>query len=690
MIGLNQHSMYGGFGSYAFSLTAEQDAKFDLTKVDQTTRTIATQNLFMYALDRYVDNFYHIEEARRAYFGDAWPEEVRRYRESQRLPVSNINMFMPVVEAAVGSERHARNEVRLFPVELDDEKSAELLSLFLQHTSRVNREHYYETDVMARVGAVGGRAHREWQWDFSDDPFGELKQYVWPPSEVMIDPDFTDYNTLDGDAKYRFHMQWITPYDLKNQYGGRNIDWIGLEYVPERTQNWGSHFQTEGVDDKYTFPSYRRPTMFWKGRDYVRLVRMWKYNWRPIYRLLDGSATDPRQVHVGDFQSKQQAEKLRLQLGLLGYNIGSMTIQEAKQKYCSYHVISGNVELDWQPDIGRYWPWNDYFATALEGKVVGLWNTVKDRQIWINATAAKILERMGRIGGMPAFIEEGIVIDEVHLGELWRDGKPIIVKEGALSQTAQSPIKIERDHSIDSLPAFVQLIEVMKNDIKQSSSFGDVQSGRAPGGVTAASALAILQSEGQKQTSGYSSNMGFTRSLNAELKLYLLRRAYEQWPSLAKYKMERIVGATLMRQDDPEMRAFIMQRMLDGGIDWDAILSNLKTVKYDLQEDVNSENMLQRAQKIQELQLFGQNGGVIPPELLLEIFRSLSTREKDILRKGIMRTEEAKAQLTGMTADQANVAGKVGAEGAPGAANNLPGLSERQNTSMTNPLSTLT
>lgn len=666
-----EYEMLGNGVPTGLAPTNEQEAKSLIRDLDQDERIRESQYLFVDTIGRMEEELNEIDQAERAYFGDAWPQSVRRERDASRLPTTDINEFAPKVDLISGNQRQSRRESRLMSFESDDERKSDLFGLWLKYVNRKNNGWYYDSE-MFQNGLIVGRCHKEYYWDFSADPFGELKFIVWPADEILIDPDFTDYNTLDGDAKYRFHIQWIEPRQLARKYKGHDLDWTGIEYVGDRHEHQTRRHLTKDQDDRYDFPSDRKPSLFWKERRWVRLIRLWRYDYKPVFRILDANAPTPEMVHVGDFDTKREAELFFLKMVALGRPIEGFQIIAEQVRYCSYHVFSGRTEIEWQPDIGNFWPWVDFFAIKVNGKVTGLWNRAKDRQQWINYLHSKLLERLGRIGHQPIFIEEGITVDKLNISQALRDGQPIVVREGTLSK-GTLPFHIVEDKSLSSIGPLVSLEESHKNDMKSATGAGDVQSGRAPGSVTAASAFALLNEQGAKILQMYTDNIKMTQAINVKLQLLMLYQMYKQRPNLIKMKLRRILGGMLKQEADQGVKEFFEDRE----VDLDSLLMSLGQMDYDIHESEAAGGAFERAMQLQELQLLRNGFGVmVPPETAIDAMSSLPVHTKDMLKRGVQQVMQNPQMM-------AALAGQPG--GKDGANLNNPMNLENTLTSLTNP-----
>ncbi len=633
---------------------SQKEAEQLVRDLDIDERIRESQYLFVQTIERLEEGLNDIDEARRAYFGDAWPKGVRREREAQRLPTSDINEFASKADLISGVQRQSRRDVRLMPFEQDDERKSDLLGLWLKYVNKKNNAWYYNSE-MFHEGLIVGRWHKEYIWDFSKDPYGDLKFLLWPAADVLIDPDFTDYNTLDGDAKFRFHVQWIEPRQLARRYKDTEIDWSGIEYTGPRTDDYRfGRSLVKDQDDRYGFPSDRRPSLFWNERRWVRLIRLWRYDLKTVYRVIDAYAPKPEMVHVGDFDKKREAELFFLKMAAMGRDISGFYIIPEQTRYCSYHVISGRTELEWEPDIGDFWPWVDFFAIKMEGKVVGLWNRAKDRQQWINFLHSKLLERLGRLGHQPIFIEEGLTVDNINLSQALRDGQPIVTKEGTLSKGVM-PFHIVEDSSLASIGPLISLEENLKTDMKNATGAGDVQSGRAPGSVTAASAFALLQEQGSKILQMYTDNAKMTLTIDARLQLLMLYKMYRERPNLVKMKLRRILGGMIKQESNQDLKDFFE----DMPIDLDELLTSIRQLDYDVNEAESSGGTFERAMQLQELQLLRNGFGVVvPPETAIDAMSSLPAQTKDILKKGVQQltqNPQMAALLAGQEGGKTNV-----------------------------------
>lgn len=635
-------SNFGLFDQHLMTpVSSIEDQLTELRKLKERERIVHSQEIFIELYSRQKDELIKIEEGEKAFFNQAWPEEAKTWREAQKLPVHNINVFLPEVQKLIGGEQKNQRDLRILAVERDDEKHAELSTLILKHIGQASQDWYYD-QMMFQQGIIAKRGHQELYWDYADDVFGELKCVNRPASQVLRDIDANDPNSLFGDSTVRVHMEWITTRDLERRYKGKEIDWSGMTYTAPHSRDTSGNTQVSGIDDSYEFPCDQYPHYFWKtDKRWIRLIRIWQRDFKTAYRLLDlnPEIETPEQVFVDDFDSEKEAEAAKVQASIDGRDIRYMVIQELQVPYWSYHVISGRTELEWKPDIGRYCPWVDFFAIYLNGRCAGLWDIIEDRQHYINYTNSKLTEAVGR-SGQPTVWRENSFVNDINPNTAIRDGQTILVKAEVWDRlNGATPFHAVPNRSLEYIGPLLNWVQEMKGDVHSMSNTGLVPAGASQGGVTAASALAILGQEQQKGTSSYGQNLLFTRALKARLRLYMLAQKFRETPTLIKWKLDKIFGSVISRDDNRELKTILLTKMVDGGIDYDALMRSIRTMKYDLMLDDNLNSLIENQQQLQALQLAAQFGVEPDKETVVDIL-PLTASIKDKMRKGLQTREK--------------------------------------------------
>lgn len=664
---LRDAANYGLFDQHLItgSKSIEELAREEQRKLDKAERVIETQNRFVEELEAQEWQLAKIIEAKKAYFSQAWKEETLAYRDRERLPSHNVNIFAPEVDGIVGLERQNWRQLKLIPVERDDESFTDLHNMYLRHTAKINRDFYYDLESY-KMSLICGRAHQELIWDFSDDPFGEQKSVNIPPEEVLIDHNITDSDSLSGDKTIHIHMQWLPIRTVVKNWKVKSEDWTLLDYSAPGNPENRNVVAVQGITDSYNYPSDRYKTYFWKQeRNWIRVIRCWKRDHKTVYRLLDLNPELPKPdlAFVDDFDTQDEAEKQQFKMAMYGRDISSMQIMPVKVFYWSYHVISGRSELAWTPDVGRFCPWIDYFAITMDGKFAGVWNRVEDRQKQVNFIRSKASERVGRIGHTPTVWRQNSFAQNINVATALRDGNPILVKEDVWDRNnGQPPFKTVEDDSLKYLPAFLQWAEAEKQDAVNAVGQGSVQRGLNPPGVTAASALAILQQEGTKITSGYGHNFQFARASKAFLRLYMLLEQYKKTPDLIKFKLERIFGSALSKDSQSEDQKLVMQLMMNGGIELDRLVLSVRYAKYDMELTDEPNSMYEKMQINQELTRLMQSGLQVPPEVWIDT-SLLPPMMKDRLKEGVAQQPARVEDMMATPAGQTQLAMESGSGG---------------------------
>jgi hypothetical protein len=124
----------------------------------------------------------------------------------------------------------------------------------------------------------------------------------------------------------------------------------------------------------------------------------------------------------------------------------------------------------------------------------------------------------------------------------------------------------------------------------------------------------------------------------------MLHQKYKQTPTLVKLKLEKIFGSVLQQSGSQELKKTILTGMLDGSMDLDKLMRDIRNFKYDIEFDTESNGILEKNMMLQGLQLGIQFGIQPDPESVLEALSPLlSASVRQRLLEGI-KTKQQQVQ----------------------------------------------
>lgn len=160
--------------------------------------------------------FDEMKDDYRMKLGDQWKDEDAAYLQSKGRPALVINHTKKQIDTIAGHQRQNSADIKVFPVEADDEQMAEIYSKTIKWTMNNMGANYYASLAFedAITGGIGWLApDMEYHKDMLN---GDIIMKRVSPFRVMIDPFFED--PLLTDAEYVIYFNYITKQKAKAIY----------------------------------------------------------------------------------------------------------------------------------------------------------------------------------------------------------------------------------------------------------------------------------------------------------------------------------------------------------------------------------------------------------------------------------------------------------------------------------------
>lgn len=191
-------------------------------KIEQNERALIDANWQRYEYGRQRGHRTYCRQAKkceRFYLGggEQWSPEDRAILESAKRPVTEINMIMPAINAAVGYHINNRLEFTFVPRGGGaGTAGAEIISKVSKQIMDNNGYRYLETDAF-EDGLIQQRGYLVVRVRFNDSLLAEAEIYTLDTLDVIPDPDAKTYDTSswkDVTTSY-----WLTLDEIEQQYG---------------------------------------------------------------------------------------------------------------------------------------------------------------------------------------------------------------------------------------------------------------------------------------------------------------------------------------------------------------------------------------------------------------------------------------------------------------------------------------
>ena len=353
--------------------------------------------------------------------GDQWTEEERNILSQQSRPCLTFNRIKPIISIVSGYQRENSSRIKVNPEGGEDRIFSEVMDRLMKQIDKWSHLSY-KMSYWFDDGLFTGKGWLEAVLTYENDPIrGELRFLQRTPYQILVDPDFNEYdlNEYPG-AQFSFKLVRLTRDILSQIYPNYKKVISGfVSDTDDRMEN-GSGILMEGSDDDYANRPNKTTTSKKTSADEESgLERDNKFTvkeyWRPKlvekYFVVDKESGEPRR-----FDTEEEAQSFSTQQGFgkiikrkvkemwVAAMVGGYVIQDEKSPFEPYY--SGypffRFLADWSPS-----------AESEELKVQGIVRQIKDPQREKNKSKSQTLHILntqansGWIGDENALTPEG-------------------------------------------------------------------------------------------------------------------------------------------------------------------------------------------------------------------------------------------------------------------------------------------
>lgn len=370
--------------------------------------------------------------------GDQWLSEDRLRLAAERRPAVTFNYSEKMIDAVVGAEVGARQEIHYAPRELSDGASAELVTEAARWVRSQTDAEDQDTDAF-RDMLICGLGWTETRMSYDTVPDGMVEVERIDPLEMLYDPAAIKRGL--SDRRWCAREWWVDERDAE-------LQWPGALFSNEDAENYGGGVVTRG--HSYADDDTESENDEDLHRDQVRIIHYQCVEREPYYRVAD--ADQIHEISVSDYNSMRDTlEESGLpavkQYRLVYYRAffaGDTLLQAERspsQVGFTFNVITGKRDRN-------------------KNTWYGLTRVMTDPQRWANKWLSQIIHILNTNAKGGLMAETGAFADPNRAKEEWAAPDTIVfLTEGGIDKIkpkdpAAYPTGLDRlmEFALSSLP----------------------------------------------------------------------------------------------------------------------------------------------------------------------------------------------------------------------------------------------
>lgn len=216
-------------------------------KEDESAAVERVYSLFKTAYEIAEESIRDADECEKFYVGDQWDKEIQRLLESSGRTCLTINAIEKDINDLLGYNRKNRKDLRYFPVEGGDQKTADLANTLTKVLMEKSKFSMHQ-DMVFRDLVVSGLGNYNLYVDTKEDVRGDIRIEAFPWRQVVYGPhNFPDAS----DCEYLVKYTMMSLDRVKKMFGkkGEEIEKSFEDLAFGIAAEMGSHVQH--VADQY-------------------------------------------------------------------------------------------------------------------------------------------------------------------------------------------------------------------------------------------------------------------------------------------------------------------------------------------------------------------------------------------------------------------------------------------------------
>ena len=580
----------------------------DPTLLDEDLRREITDR-FKYATG-YIKNWDEIAKEDMAFgLGEQWTSDDLTILKDAGRPALTFNRIKPIINIISGYQRENSSRIKVNPEGGEDRIFSEVMDRVIKHVDKVSHLGY-KMSYWFDDGLYTGKGWLEAVLTYETDPIrGELRFLQRSPYQVIVDPDFNEYDLNEWPrAQYVFKVVRLSRDLIKEIYPKHAKLIAGFTVDADDVLNNGSGLMQEGDKDDYGNRPNKATVVKKTAMEDESGLKMdnkftIKEYWRPKmvdrFFVIDKESSEPRR-----FDTKAEAEGFSTQQAF-----GKVITRKVPEIWVAA-MVGGFVLQD---DRSPFEPFNsgypffrflaDWSPSAEEEtlKVQGVVRSLKDPQREKNKSKSQTLHILntqansGWIGDEEALTPEG-----------WKTLEKMGSKAGI---TVKKKKGTELREILPKGPNQGHIIRENQADeeFKQISAVNPDLMGLQQG-TESGRAISLRIKQAVLSLVRIFHNYRYSKEIIGKFILQMIPSLFDE------KKMIKILGPQYMRTAVDE--AQYPQGLTEGHIK--AFLTMVKDNKYDVFVSEADQNKTIRYEVFQDLLELVKAGMPVPPELLID------------------------------------------------------------------------
>ena len=353
--------------------------------------------------------------------GEQWKDEDKQTLKAQGRPAMTFNRIKPIISIISGYQRENSSRIKVNPEGGEDRIFSEVMDRVIKFIDKVSHLGY-KMSYWFDDGLYVGKGWIEAVLTYESDPIrGELRFLQRTPYQILVDPDFNEYDLNEWPrAQYLFKVVRLTRDVLKEIYPDHAALIDGFQTDTDDQVENGSGLLSEGSDDDYgNRPNKTTVVKKNKEQEESGLTADNKFTvkeyWRPImvdkFFVIDKETSEPKK-----FDTSEEAQKFSDAQGF-----GNVIKRKAIEIKVAA-LVCGFILQDDKSPMAPYYDGYPFFrflsdwtpsADSETLKVQGMVRQLKDPQMEKNKSKSQTLHILntqansGWIGDDDALTPEG-------------------------------------------------------------------------------------------------------------------------------------------------------------------------------------------------------------------------------------------------------------------------------------------
>jgi len=367
------------------------------TELDKTDAEVVSyiQDLYKEVEAYEKDSRVQGDESYRFYHGEQWDKGDKSSLEAEGRAALTINEIAPKVDLITGFQRQNRTDVRLFPIEEGDSRTASILTTVIKNITDRNNFNQVESNVFLDT-VVPGRGLYNVYVSYEKDLLGSIiverlgwkDAYLAPHSnQDLTDCEYIVKTKMFAKSKL-VRMYPEKKEEIEQMYGLVDALIGPLSDHPGHQYDFPDNLNRISLSDN--FDTLKKT---------IKVYECWLREYKTAYTVAN---MDTGFVKVYNQLSNKDMK-----------TIEKMGFEVIRRTYCQMRVIkiAGNVLLSNELEDTEYFPIIPVYAKTSDNGFYGLVNPVKDCQREINKRTSQSIDIINKMSSYGYFYDQNTFLD---------------------------------------------------------------------------------------------------------------------------------------------------------------------------------------------------------------------------------------------------------------------------------------